>query len=71
MIFHKDFVGKDSAKVKPAYSPFLKTIYKENKEETNRTGGIEKEIVAKKTLSVDPGWLVKKTKLVVFIKALI
>ena len=63
MIFCEDFIGEDSAKVKPACC-FLETIYKENEEETD--GG-----VAKKTLSVDLGWLAEKTKLVVSIKALI
>jgi hypothetical protein len=32
---------------------------------------MEGEISAKKTLSVDPGWLVEKTKLVGSMKALI
>lgn len=54
-IFRKDFVGKDSAKVKLVYSPFLKTIHKENKEETNKTKGIKEKIVAKKTLLVNLG----------------
>jgi hypothetical protein len=61
----------DPAKVNPAYSRFLETIHEENEEETNGTGGMEGVIVAKKTLSVDSGWLAEKTKLAVSIKALI
>jgi hypothetical protein len=38
LIFREVFVSKDSAKVDLVYSRFLKTIYKKNKEESNKTG---------------------------------
>jgi hypothetical protein len=60
-IFREDSIGVDSTKVEPAYSRFLETIYEENEEETDGGGD----------LSVDPGWLVEKTKLVGSMKALI